>query len=452
MRCIETHVAVIGAGAAGCITAGALATFAPRCDITLIESDCNAHCNSTIASAFIPAAGTRFQNEQGIIDTPQAMAEDIYLKNKGESDYDLTLAMCSYSANVIHWMTDVAGVPIEFADEINWFGHNTPRMHSHKLRSGTPIIRQLHTFLKSLDNVDVLDLTTAQRISYESNARFRLSAISDGYPLEISSQYLVFATGGFGGNPDMIKQYIPDMSDAWHIGAATNQGMGIRSGISLGGQTKLMGGFQGRDTIREDGTRVTPGVISEGGIAVNSDGLRFIREDLGYSPLSAIFRAQKTQFVFLVWDKRIQEQIADLHIMVDAAAKGEIYSFYEPKELSDFLDFPEGQFLDTLETYNATNIGVVDEFGRIRSTPQLTAPFYACRVTGSIAHTQGGLTINQHSQVIDQTGYPIKHLYAVGNDAAGLSGGGSDGYLSGNGWFLAITSGFAAAHTIASNF
>ena len=64
----------------------------------------------------------------------------------------------------------------------------------------------------------------------------------------------------------MIKQYIPDMSDAWHIGAATNQGMGIRSGISLGGQTKLMGGFQGRDTIREDGTRVTPGVISEGGL------------------------------------------------------------------------------------------------------------------------------------------------------------------------------------------
>ena len=61
--------------------------------------------------------------------------------------------------------------------------------------------------------------------------------------------------------------------------------------------------------------------------------------------------------------------------MVDAAAKGEIYSFYEPKELSDFFDFPEGQFLDTLETYNATNIGVVDEFGRIRSTPQLSAPF-----------------------------------------------------------------------------
>ena len=94
MRCIKTDVAVIGAGAAGCITAGALATFAPRCDLILIESDCNAHCNSTIASAFIPAAGTRFQNEQGIIDTPQAMAEDIYLKNKGESDYDLTLAMC----------------------------------------------------------------------------------------------------------------------------------------------------------------------------------------------------------------------------------------------------------------------------------------------------------------------------------------------------------------------
>ena len=377
------------------------------------------------------------------------MARDIYKKNHGESDYDLTLAMCSHSADAIHWMTDVAGVPIEFAGEINWFGHRTPRMHSHKLRSGAPIIHQLHDFLRTSNNVNLLDFTTAQRIARQPNGLFRVNAVSNQSQIEILTQYLILATGGFGGNPKMIKQYIPEMADAWHIGAITNKGIGIRSGISLGGQVKLMSGFQGRDTIREDGTRVTPGVISEGGIAVNSAGLRFIREDLGYSPLSAIFRAQKTQFVFLLWDKRIQEKIANLHIMIDASDKGEIHSFSDLESLSDFFDLPGERLKNTFETYNATDIGVEDEFGRIRETPPLSPPFYVCRVTGSIAHTQGGLAINQHSQIIDEAKRPIKHVYAVGNDAAGLSGAGSDGYLSGNGWFFAITSGFAAARAIA---
>lgn len=449
MRSITTDVLVLGGGAAGCITAGAIANLAPRCEITLVETDCNADCNSTIASAFIPAAGTRFQQEQGIVDTAQAMARDIYKKNHGESDYDLTLAMCSHSADAIHWLTDVAGVPIEFAGEINWFGHRTPRMHSHKLRSGAPIIHQLHDFLRTSNNVNLLDFTTAQRIARQPNGLFRVNAMSNQSQIEILTQYLILATGGFGGNPKMIKQYIPEMADAWHIGAITNKGIGIRSGISLGGQVKLMSGFQGRDTIREDGTRVTPGVISEGGIAVNSAGLRFIREDLGYSPLSAIFRAQKTQFVFLLWDKRIQEKIANLHIMIDASDKGEIHSFSDLESLSDFFDLPGERLKNTFETYNSTDIGVEDEFGRIRETPPLSPPFYVCRVTGSIAHTQGGLAINQHSQIIDEAKRPIKHVYAVGNDAAGLSGAGSDGYLSGNGWFFAITSGFAAARAIA---
>jgi fumarate reductase flavoprotein subunit len=449
MHSINTDVVIVGGGAAGCVTAGVIASFAPGQHITLLEIDCSADCNSTIASAFIPGAATRFQKQQGILDTPEAMAADICAKNHGESDYEITLSMCRHSANALHWMADIAHVPIEFAGEIHWLGHNTPRMHSHKLRSGIPIIRCLHTFLEKSENIHLLDHTTAREIERTSKGAFRVKALSDGRELDIVADFLVLATGGFGGNPGMIKQYIPDMTDAWHIGAATNTGDGIRWGLTLGGETKLMNAFQGRDTIREDGTRVTPGVISEGGIAVNNSGVRFVREDLGYSPLSTLFRAQDGKFVFLLWDERIQGKIADLYIMIDALEKGEIHSFSDVKQLSEFFDLPGDRLKDTLDTYNLTPIGVQDEFGRVRETPVLRPPFYASRVTGSIAHTQGGLTINKQSQVIDESGTSINHVYAVGNDAVGLSGAGSDGYLSGNGWFFAITSGFAAGRAIA---
>ena len=82
----------------------------------------------------------------------------------------------------------------------------------------------------------------------------------------MAAKRVVLATGGFNANREMLARYIPEMADAPNIGARSNRGEGIQWGMDAGAAVDHMGGYQGRDCIFDDGTRLTPGVINEGGI------------------------------------------------------------------------------------------------------------------------------------------------------------------------------------------
>jgi fumarate reductase flavoprotein subunit len=72
-------------------------------------------------------------------------------------------------------------------------------------------------------------------------------------------------------------------------------------------------------------------------------------------------------------------------------------------------------------------------------------------VTGAIAHTQGGLRIDAGARVLREDNSPIAGLYAAGGTAAGMSGNGSGGYLSGNGLAHAFGTGLIAAETLVAS-
>jgi fumarate reductase flavoprotein subunit len=78
----------------------------------------------------------------------------------------------------------------------------------------------------------------------------------------------------------------------------------------------------------------------------------------------------------------------------------------------------------------------------------LAPPFWGVRVTGALAHTQGGLRVNNHAQVILPSGHAIGGLLAAGGTVTGISGHGAGGYSSGNGLAQAFALGTIAAETI----
>ena len=80
---------------------------------------------------------------------------------------------------------------------------------------------------------------------------------------------------------------------------------------------------------------------------------------------------------------------------------------------------------------------------------QLTAPFYAIKVTGALFHTQGGLDIDAQCRVLRDDGTAMHNLLAAGGAARGVSGNAVWGYLSGNGLLSAVAGGAIAAKTIA---
>ncbi|MFT5449873.1 MAG: fumarate reductase flavoprotein subunit [Gammaproteobacteria bacterium] len=452
-REIETDVVVVGGGGAGLTVAGTVAASNKRVRVLVVEQDFDEPCNSAIASNFIPAAGTRFQRAAGIEDNAQCFAADIMKKNGGRSDASIALALCEHSADAVHWLVDALAVNLEFAPELTWLGHSVIRMHAHPSRGGPPVLASLRDFAASCAQIKMLDHTTATGlIQSDDGTIVGITAMQGDEPLRIHARNVVLTTGGYNANSALLARHIPDMAQAPNIGAKTDRGDGIIWAQEAGATCALMSGYQGRDCISADGTRVTPPVLNEGGIAVNKTGKRFVNEQQDYSALASVYRQQPEQVAFFIWDQRIQTMVEDVFVMQQAMQRGGIFRASDTAQLAAQYGLPESELAETLARYNEGVACGVDEFSRTELTLPLAPPYYAARITGAIAHTQGGLVVDSACRVMRADGTLIPNLYAGGNTMAGLSGDGANGYLSGNGLMVAYTSGYIIGKHAAASF
>lgn len=439
---LTTDVVIAGAGGAGLVAAATAALFEGGVDVILLERDQREPCNSVIASNFIPAAGTRCQRAAGIEDSAETMASDIERKNAGQSDSVITTELCRRSAEMIHWLADGLGVEMEFAPELTWIGQTHPRMHAHPNRSGLAIVEQLRKVTTAQPNVRYFDCTPASGLLTDAaGAVCGVTADGEHGRMPIKAAKTVLTTGGFNANREMLARYIPQMHDAPNIGARSNTGDGITWAMRAGADVACMSGYQGRDCIFEDGTRVTPGVINEGGIAVNATGRRFVNERRDYSELARVYREQPGHFAVFVWDERIQRMASDVFVMRQAMERGGITCCESAEQIAASFDLPSEALAKTIDQYNRGVREGCDAFGRNPLTEPLAPPYYCARITGAMAHTQGGLRVDTACRVLKQDDTPLTNLYAGGNAMAGLSGDDASGYSSGNGLLVAYVSG-----------
>ena len=448
---LDTDVVIVGAGGAGLTAAAAIASHAPGLRVVLLERDLSSPSNSAIASNFIPAAGTRFQKAAGIEDTPDLLLADILGKNQGQVDLRLARAICESSADALHWLVDTVGVDLELAPELTWLGHSVVRMHAHPQRGGPPVLASLRHFVEGCPSVQIFDQTVCTALSGDASAGIcGVSAQRAGQMLQISAARVILACGGFGARPELIAAHIPEMAGAPHIGSSKDLGDALDWGHRLGARLDRLGSYQGRDCIFPDGTRVTPPVLNQGGIAVNASAERFVNELLDYSSLARIYRRQPGQAAFFIWDQYIQDQVSGVLVMRQAMERGGIVRAPDATALAQALGLPAQALAATLRQWAEQPRGVPDAFGRSAPERPLEPAYYAARITGAIAHTQGGLVVDGAGRVLQPNGQPIAGLHAGGNAVAGVSGDSCTGYLSGNGLLVAYTSGYLIGRAVSS--
>jgi len=83
----EVPLLIVGAGAAG--LCAALAAHEAGIEPVLVERDAVPTGSTALSAGLIPAAGTRFQRQQGITDSAKLFADDIARKAHGEADAKL---------------------------------------------------------------------------------------------------------------------------------------------------------------------------------------------------------------------------------------------------------------------------------------------------------------------------------------------------------------------------
>jgi fumarate reductase flavoprotein subunit len=451
---VETDIAVVGGGACGLIAS--LAAAERGVEVMLFEKEKKLGGNTSLSQGMIPAAGTRFQKAAGIDDSPELMAEDIFKKNNYESDPEITLHVCRESKNLVEWLVDSVGIHLDIVTDFIYPGHSTHRIHAPSTRKGTQIVNELRNIIAIKDNILLVQHAPVKDlIALEGDGGvigLEVEIVGQGIN-RVRAQKLILACNGFGRNTEMLKQYIPEMADAFYFGHEGNTGEGILWGMELGAATQHMGAYQAHGSVAyPHATLLTWVVIVNGGFQVNKQAKRFSNEYTGYSEHAIEVLQQEDKIAFEIFDERVYQSVLMFEDFNQCIEMGAVKKGATIEEIADLFQLPPEELRKTLESYNRAAEGrAPDSTGRQNFQGPLNPPYYGVRVTGALFHTQGGLKVDKKAQVLGEDGSPIPNLHAGGGVAVGLSGSRVKGYSSANGLLAATVLGKIAGEEAAKS-
>ncbi len=448
----DMHVPVIVIGAGACGLVGALKAHDCGADVLVLERDDTPAGSTALSSGFIPAAGTRFQTAAGIDDSPGLFAEDIRHKAKGLSAEPLVKMAANNCGGVLEWLQDSHGLEWVVIGDFLYPGHSRHRMHSVPERTGAALMARL---LNAAENAGISVACGAQVSElYADGATVRGVGVlrRDGNRETIGCDALLLACSGFGGNKQLVAQYIPEMADALFFGHAGNRGDALEWAAALGARLRDLAGYQGHGSVATPhGILISWALMMEGGIQVNTEGARFANEHLGYSEQAVEVLRQSDGIAWNVYDERLHRLGMEFEDYRQAVSAGAIRSAEDVGGLCVATGLPEEALAETFACMvRYRNGDSADPFGRDFSGElPWRPPYFAVKVTGAMFHTQGGAMIDSAARIVDRNGNPIGNVCAGGGAACGVSGPHASGYLSGNGLLTAVAFGAIAGETCA---
>src|ERR1700754_3712686 len=319
-------VDLVVAGAGGGL-AGALRTAQLGMDVLVVEADeHHLHGNNTsMSTAMIPGAGSRFPRAAGIDDSPGGVLSDLAAKPGGQADPRVATALATVSAQLVEWLADHVGMPIELAGDVDYPGHSARRMHTLPGRHGSVLLQCLTDAVRAHDRIDLL--APARLVGVGADGAGSRSAVveyPDGRREEISARAVLLATNGFGADRELVRTHLPEIAGVDDHGSEQSRGDALRIGESLGAATGCLDAYQGHAAVSAAArTLVTWTTVMNGGVVVDGEGRRFGDETVGYSEYAALLAARPGGYGWIVIDERISQlcgSFTDFRDVVDSGA------------------------------------------------------------------------------------------------------------------------------------
>ncbi|MEO6626232.1 MAG: FAD-dependent oxidoreductase [Burkholderiaceae bacterium] len=425
--------AIIGAGACGLVTALSLRDADIEC--VLLERDARPSGSTALSSGLIPACNTRVQRAAGITtDSVERFSQDIQNKAHGQAAPHLVAAYTRAVGPAMDMLGERHGLQFHVLDGFLYPSHSVLRMHAVPEKTGAALVAQLEQAARSA-GADIVTQATVRQLWVD--ARQRVTGVAyerpDGRLEHLACDVLVLACNGFGGNPAMVAELLPEMAGAPFVGHTGNDGSAIAWGRALGARLADLSAYQGHGSWAvPHGTLITWALMGEGALQLNARGERFLDESGGYSEAAVQVLAQPGGTAWDVFDGPLLELGRTFPDFVEAEAAGAV------KTCAD---------LQALATLIGADVATVERSLASGHKRTLQTPFHAVKVTGALFHTQGGLDIDRHCRVLREDGTPLPNLLAAGGAARGVSGNAVWGYLSGNGLLSAVGGGAIAGRT-----
>ena len=406
----QADVVIIGAGAAG--MRAALESRLITEKVILLEKMPYPGGNSSRATGGFNAVLT--ENEIGpyMIDTENAG------RQKGKTE--LIRIMVENSGDALTWLSSLGA---DLTDRGLLAGHSLSR--TYRPRGGSPVGREISSFLYREiinKNIDLRTENKALTIRREDKGLIVDVENRTGREYRIRCGSVVIATGGFGGNPEMVSRFNPALKGFKTTNTAGTTGDFIALTEDLPVKLINLADIQIHPTVEPDfGILITEALRGNGGILVNTRGERFTDEMDFREILSSHILEQKGGYSWLIFDQTVRQSLNATEYYVEKQLVLEAESL---PALAEELSLPAANLEKTLEKWNLSVLDGRDYlFGRQDlATPLISPPYYAIKVTPGIHYCMGGLSINGRAEVLDLSDNPIPGLYAAGEATGGIHG------------------------------
>ncbi len=296
----------------------------------------------------------------------------------------------------------------------------------------------------------------------------------EGRKTTVEAKAVIIASGGYANDKELLKRYtgLDLRVNLFALGNSEKYGEGLKMAWAAGAAIEGMGVLN-----FSFGGPVGPGIKRSGHIVaavrqpelwISQHGVRFCDESIVHNSIfcgNAMSR-QKGGYVFRIFDDHARQYFMEKGIDVGvgtfvppgtrligfddelrhALAKGNWNVFVADtiEDLAVKMRVETEVFKKTVEEYNGfCEKGHDDHFvkDRIYLRPVKKPPFYAFKCFLDFVGTNGGIKINEKTEVLDTEDNVIPGLYAAGNDAGGMYGDSYDMIAAGAACGFAIVSG-----------
>ncbi len=442
-------VLVVGGGGAG--LSAAIWAKKAGADVICIEKTSSPMGSSTAVSAGgFAAAGTSSQKKQGVQDSPELLYKDIMTVTGGDADPAITKRYAADSLKAYEWLMDL-GVSLVLLQMVE--GHSVAREH---WLNAAQMMQLLEKDAKA-KGVKLLTDTALKHLIVDPKGRvIGVQAAGKKGNVNIKARKaVILACGGFSANLQLCGEFGgPEYRTVRQLGGSGNTGEGLLMGLSLGASTKNMyGAVVAENLAIASAQKVTlPQLVWDGGILVNREGKRFMRESRACFEMGAETLQQPDRTSYIIYTKDTPASpLTRRKLAADARLGGKPVEADSIKELARKLGMPE-TLEDTMNKYNGyVAAGKDAEFGRTtlsgiegKLKKIDTPPFYGIPVYAMSYFTKGGLKTDDRGRVIQWDGRPIPGLYAAGEImfgnmssrllcmGTGVGGAVTFGYIAGN--------------------
>lgn len=425
----ETDVLVIGSGIAG--HSAALAAAEEGAKVLLLEKSENPGGSSAMAGGGFAFSGTDLMEAAGQEDSLEQFRKDIFEAGKQKNDPAMVDRFLNDQLEAFNFLKR-QGVKFEL--------HPTAK-RVHLTGTGRAV-SNLHAKARSHENITYFSKSTVmqlRRSKADGPVDTAICFFGDREVEVTAKRGIVITSGGFSRSRELLGIFAPELLNAVKHGGVANTGDGLIMASALGGGLTDLGYVRGSfgGVIRnyphgEQGADEVPPLLFaylEGGILVNKNGKRFVKEDQNYKLISNVGMEQPDGVGFQLFDQKLlHDAMADSSVnnYKEGIGAGYIRQADTIAELAESFSIDPAVLEETVERYNKfVDAGKDADFGREANLMKIdTPPYLMAPSANALTSTYGGITTDGEMQVTDWLGEPIDGLFAAGEVVGGFHGAG----------------------------